>query len=141
MSAPPAETALPRPAAWELPGPLAATAGDEARRRLVDYVLLRATGVVLSVLVLGHFAVTHVVNDVARDDSAFVAHRLSSALWIAWDVTMLAAALAHGSVGVRLALADYASGRRRRLLLRTFAVVPAVLLVLGAIAIAKAANV
>jgi succinate dehydrogenase hydrophobic anchor subunit len=54
---------------------------------------------------------------------------------------MLAAALAHGSVGVRLALADYASGRRRRLLLRTFAVVPAVLLVLGAIAIAKAANV
>jgi succinate dehydrogenase / fumarate reductase membrane anchor subunit len=142
MSATAAQTSAPRPAAWELPAAVRPPVdADAVRRRLVDYVLLRATGVVLSVLVLGHFAVTHVVNDVANDDSAFVARRLSSALWIAWDSTMLAAALAHGAVGVRFALADYSSGRRRRILRRTFLVVPAVLFVLGAIAIAKAAHV
>lgn len=130
---------LPRPAAWELPAPAAV---EEAPvRRLVDYVLLRATGVVLSVLVLGHFAVTHLVTDVARDDSAFVARRLSSAVWVAWDSTMLAAALAHGAIGVRLALADYATGRRRRALQRSVLVAAALLFVLGAVAIGRVAHV
>lgn len=129
-----------RPAAWELPAPAAPEQQGDARR-VVDYVLLRATGLILSVLVLGHFVVTHFVTDVAHDDSAFVARRLSSALWIAWDSTMLAAALAHGSVGVRLALADYASGRRRRVLQRAVVGASAVLFVLGAVAIGRVAHV
>ncbi|HET8607352.1 MAG TPA: hypothetical protein VFL66_10020 [Gaiellaceae bacterium] len=133
------ETVSPRPAAWELPSPGAVE--DERTRRAVDYVLLRATGLVLSVLVLGHFAVTHFVTDVANDDSAFVARRLSSAIWVVWDSTMLAAALAHGAVGVRLALADYATGRRRRLLQRGVLAVSFALLVVGAVAIAKVAHV
>lgn len=132
-------SAVPRPAAWELPA--IAAAEDARTRRVVDYVLLRATGVVLSVLVLGHFAVTHFVTDVARDDSAFVARRLSSAVWVAWDSTMLAAALAHGAIGVRLALADYATGRRRRALQRVVVLVAAVLFVLGAVAIGRVAHV
>jgi succinate dehydrogenase hydrophobic anchor subunit len=134
-----AQASVPRPAAWELPALLPVE--DEHARRLVDYVLLRATGVVLSVLVLGHFAVTHFVTDVAHDDSAFVARRLSSAVWVAWDSAMLAAALAHGAIGVRLALADYASGRRRRVLYRTVVAVAAILFALGAIAIARVAHV
>jgi succinate dehydrogenase hydrophobic anchor subunit len=101
-------------------------------------VLLRLTGLVLAVLVLGHFAVTHFVTDVAHDDSAFVARRLSSAVWIVWDSAMLGAALAHGAVGVRLALADYASPRRRRLLERLVVALAAVLLVVGSLAIAGA---
>lgn len=137
MSAP-AGTGSVRPAAWELPAPAAGDPAADARRAL-DYVLLRGTGVVLSVLVLGHFVVTHLVTDVADDNSAFVARRLSSALWIAWDSALLATALAHGSVGVRVALADYASGRRRRALERTVVAVAVVLFVLGAIAIGRAA--
>jgi succinate dehydrogenase / fumarate reductase membrane anchor subunit len=134
-----AETPVPRPAAWELPFP--ADSEDEYARRAFDYVLLRATGLVLSVLVVGHFAVTHFVTDVVNDDSAFVARRLGSALWVAWDSTMLAAALAHASVGVRLALADYASGRRRRLLERGVLVMAAAVFVVGAIAIGRVAHV
>jgi succinate dehydrogenase / fumarate reductase membrane anchor subunit len=139
MSVPAHTTPVPRPAAWELP----ALVPDEGvrTRRLVDYVLLRATGVVLSVLVLGHFAVTHFVTDVADDDSAFVARRLSSVLWVTWDSAMLAAALAHGALGVRLALADYASGRRRRVAQRSVVAIATVLFVLGAIAIARVAHV
>jgi succinate dehydrogenase hydrophobic anchor subunit len=129
----------PPRAAWELPRP-SAVAGVEASR-LVDYVLLRLTGLVLSVLVLGHFAVTHLVTDVAQNDSAFVARRLSSAVWIAWDATMLAAALAHGAVGVRLALADYTGGRRTGRLERLVAWTAVTLFVVGAIAIGRAAHV
>lgn len=136
-----AETRAPIPAAWEVPAP-AAVAGADPSSRLLDYVLLRVTGLVLSVLVVGHFAVTHFVTDVAHNDSAFVAHRLSSAVWVAWDATMLAAALAHGAVGVRLALADYATrGRAARLSERVVVWVAVVFFALGAIAIARAAHV
>ena len=131
------ETPVARPAAWELPPPSGAFA--ESGSRVVDYVLLRVTGLALSVLVLGHFAVTHLVTDVARDDSTFVARRLSSAVWIAWDTTMLVAALAHGTAGVRLAVADYAGGRRR-LLERGVVSLASILLVLGAVAIVRAAD-
>lgn len=132
-----ADTPAPRPAAWELAPPAAGTA-CEGPRIAVDYVLLRATGVVLSVLVLGHFIVTHFVTDVAHDSSAFVARQLSSAIWVAWDSAMLAAALAHGALGVRVAVADYASGRRRRLLQRGVLSATAALFVIGAFAIGRA---
>jgi succinate dehydrogenase hydrophobic anchor subunit len=130
-------TAGLRPAAWERPARIE-TAGD-ASSRVVTYVLLRVTGLMLSVLVLGHFAVTHFVTDVARDDSAFVARRFSSILWIAWDATMLAAALAHGAAGVRLALADYSvDAGRRRFLERCVVSFSVVLFVIGVVAIARA---
>jgi len=130
----------PLPAAWELASPTAAA--TDRSSRLFGYVLLRVTGLMLSVLVLGHFAVTHFVNEVARDNSAFVARRLSSVLWIAWDATMLAAALAHGAAGVRLALADYSgNARTRRVLEHVVSSVSLVLFALGAIAIAHAVHV
>jgi succinate dehydrogenase / fumarate reductase membrane anchor subunit len=137
MSSGAANSSVPRPAAWELPAP---AARDEHASRLTEYVLLRVTGLALSVLVLGHFAVTHFVTDVAHDDSAFVAQRLSSGIWVAWDSAMLAAALAHGSVGLRLAIADYASGRRRRLLQHSVVGLAGALFVVGTIAIARVAR-
>lgn len=103
--------------------------------------MLRVTGLLLAVLVLGHFAVTHFVTDVARDNSAFVARRLSSGIWLAWDASMLAAALVHGATGVRLGLADYVSSvRTRRILERAVITVTSVFFVLGVIAIALAAH-
>jgi succinate dehydrogenase / fumarate reductase membrane anchor subunit len=132
-------TAPARPASWELP-PLDAAAVD--RSRLWEYVAIRATGVLLSLLVLGHFAVTHFVTDVAHDNSSFVARRLSSALWIAWDSTMLAAALVHGAVGVRIALRDYSiSLRGRRITTRVLAAVVLVFFAVGVVAIARSAHV
>lgn len=130
----------PRPAAWELP-PVTGTR-TAPRSSLVDYALLRVSGLALSVLVLGHFAVTHVVTDVAGQDSSFVARRLSSWLWIAWDATMLAAALAHGYAGVRMALADHANGVRvRRWIDRGVAGLTVALFAVGALAIARTAHV
>jgi succinate dehydrogenase / fumarate reductase membrane anchor subunit len=129
-----------RPAAWELQPPQAVAA--QSRSSIVDYVLLRVTGLMLSVLVVGHFAVTHFIADVADEGSAFVARRLSSWLWIAWDATMLGAALAHGYAGVRVALADYATGSgARRMLDRAVLALTVVLFVIGAIAIARAVHV
>ena len=128
-----------RPAAWELAP--RAVPGPETSSRLFEYVVLRVTGLMLSVLVLGHFAVTHFVTDVAHDDSAFVARRLSSTLWIAWDATMLAVALAHGAAGTRLAISDFSTDPQvRRLWSRVTGAVVAALFLLGLLVIVRAAN-
>jgi succinate dehydrogenase hydrophobic anchor subunit len=86
------------------------------RGRLTAFVLVRVTGLVLAVLVLGHFALTHVITDVAAADADFVARRWASALWVAWDVTMLVCALLHGVAGMWIAVEDYTPepARRRR---------------------------
>jgi succinate dehydrogenase hydrophobic anchor subunit len=136
----PAADSTALPAAWEAPA-LDAAAAAGASGRLAAYALMRVTGVALSVLAVGHFAVTHLVTDVAGDNSAFVARRLSSALWTAWDAALLAAALAHGTVGARLALAEVASRRTARTLERGVTALAAVLFVVGTIAIARAAHV
>jgi succinate dehydrogenase / fumarate reductase membrane anchor subunit len=131
-------TVTPRPAAWERTRPEPAV--ELPRTRLLDYLLLRLTGLVLSVLVLGHFVVTHLVNDVARDDSAFVARRLSSMLWIAWDSLMLAAALAHGATGLRMAITDHAPRARRQQLQWALAALTSVVFVVGVVAIVRVSS-
>lgn len=78
------------------------------------YLVVRVTGVLLAVLVSGHFAVTHIVTDVAATDASFVAQRWGSALWVAWDGLMLVCAVAHGAAGVWTAVDEYVSLGRRR---------------------------
>lgn len=100
-------------------------------RRAAAFVLVRVTGLMLTILVLGHFALTHIVNDVAETDAAFVARRWGSALWVTWDWLMLAAAIVHGAAGVSVAIDDYATddarrGRYRRILFGLSAVALAV---------------
>jgi len=130
-----------RPAAWEKPR-ANALSPPEPSRRLAEYVVLRTTGLLLAFLVLGHFVVTHFVTDVAQDNSAFVARRLSSAVWIAWDASMLAAALAHGATGIRLGLSDYVrNAHRRRVVDGVVVIVTALFFSLGVVAIALAAHV
>jgi succinate dehydrogenase hydrophobic anchor subunit len=68
---------------------------------------MRGTGVLLSVLVLGHLLFVHLLTDVARTGAGFVARRWSSALWLVWDGTMLTAALAHGAIGATTVIRDY----------------------------------
>lgn len=109
------------------------------RPRLAAFLVMRTTAVLLAVLVLGHFAVTHLVTDVAQTGSSFVLRRWSSALWLAWDWTMLAAALAHAGAGIWLMIDEQAPGvvLRRRLQVATAATV-AVLLVVGTTALTVA---
>ncbi|HEY7032314.1 MAG TPA: succinate dehydrogenase [Thermomicrobiales bacterium] len=111
----------------------------DGRARLWSFLLVRLTGLALTILVLGHFTLTHIVNDVADTDSAFVARRWGSALWVAWDWLMLLCAIAHGAAGVWVAIDDYTpetAGRRRRH--RVLLGISAVALALGTITIVAA---
>lgn len=91
-------------------------AGAEPPQRsgTVAWLTVRITGVVLAVLVVGHFALTHIITDVAETDSSFVAARWGSALFVAWDGVMLVAAVVHGGIGVWIALREYAHTDRWR---------------------------
>lgn len=107
--------------------------------RLAAFLVMRTTAVLLAVLVLGHFAVTHLVTDVAQTGSSFVLRRWSSALWLAWDWTMLVAALGHAGAGLWLMIDEQAPAAplRRRLQVATAAAV-VLLLVVGTTAITVA---
>lgn len=115
--------------------------GSTLSSRLVSFVVMRTTAVLLAVLVLGHFAVTHVANDVAATGASFALRRWSSALWLAWDATMLAAALAHAGCGIWLVIDERASTpRRRRAWQLILALTTAVVFAVGVTAIAVAAT-
>lgn len=96
------------------------------------YVTIRVTGVMLAVLALGHFGLTHIVNDVAETDSSFVARRWSSVLWVTWDGLLLGTTLLHAGAGLITIVRDYRTGQasRRTWLLGLLGLV-LVLLVIG----------
>lgn len=107
--------------------------------RLFYYLVVRVTGLLLAVLVLGHFAVTHITTDVADTGAEFVARRWGSALWLLWDWAMLTAAMLHGAAGVWILIEDYTPNpdkrrHRQRLLVST----STLLFVLGLVVIAAA---
>lgn len=107
--------------------------------RLATFVLMRTTAVLLAVLVVGHFALTHIVTDVSDTGSGFVLRRWSSALWLAWDWTMLAAALTHGGAGAWLLVEEQGTGRAARHLKAGIVLTVALLLTLGTTALAVGA--
>ncbi len=82
--------------------------------RRAGYLTIRVTGVLLAVLALGHFALTHLVHDVAETGSAFIAERWATALWVAWDAVMLGAALLHATAGMAVLVRDYRTEPRSR---------------------------
>jgi succinate dehydrogenase hydrophobic anchor subunit len=110
------------------------------RSRAVAYLLVRVTGALLAVLVLGHFALTHVVDDVADTGSAFIGRRWASAFWLAWDWAMLGAAFAHAGAGVWVVIDDYTPDpARRRARRRTLVAACAALWAIGSVLVAVAA--
>ncbi len=68
---------------------------------------MRISGLALVFLALVHFALTHIVNDVAETDSGFVAARWANPLWRLFDWALLLLALAHGLNGLRWVIDDY----------------------------------
>jgi succinate dehydrogenase hydrophobic anchor subunit len=96
------------------------------------WLTIRVTALLLAVLVLAHFAVTHLLNDVAETDSAFVAERWQSGVVAATDALMLVAAVLHGVAGTWAVVDDHVrSPARRRWIRRLVAAAGAAMIVGG----------
>ena len=101
------------------------------------WIYMRASGVVLVVLIFGHLFVNLVAGEgVKAIDFAFVAGKLADPFWVVWDTLLLWLALIHGANGMRTLVNDYANNRLVRLiLLGALAASTAVLLILGTLVI------
>ena len=97
------------------------------------WIYMRASGVLLAVLIFGHLFVNLVAGDgVKAIDFAFVAGKLADPFWIVWDLLMLWLALIHGANGMRTLVNDYATRPLlRRILLGLIALATVALLLLG----------
>lgn len=72
-----------------------------------SWVFMRLSGLALVFLALIHFAITHIVNDVATTNYDFVAERWHNPLWRLFDWLLLVLALGHGANGLRWIVDDY----------------------------------
>ncbi len=98
---------------------------------------MRASGVVLVVLIFGHLFVNLFAGEgVKAIDFAFVAGKLADPFWVVWDTLLLWLALIHGGNGMRTLVNDYAPNPRVRVvLLVAIAASTAVLITLGTLVI------
>jgi succinate dehydrogenase / fumarate reductase membrane anchor subunit len=101
------------------------------------WIYMRASGVVLLVLIFGHLFVNLVAGEgVKAIDFAFVAGKLADPFWKIWDTLLLWLALIHGANGMRTIVNDYANNPTgRRVLLGAIFASTAVLLLLGTLVI------
>src|SRR6185312_15275964 len=83
------------------------------------WIYMRASGVVLVVLIFGHLFVNLFAGEgVKAIDFAFVAGKWADPFWVVWDTLLLWLALIHGANGMRTLVNDYApSPLIRRILL------------------------
>jgi succinate dehydrogenase / fumarate reductase, membrane anchor subunit len=104
---------------------------------LWTWFFMRISGIVLVVLVLGHFTIVHILGEgVDRVDFAFVSGRWASPFWQTWDWTMLFLGLLHGANGMKVVIEDYVRRDGARVALKsTLYVVTFVLLLLGTLII------
>ncbi|MFE6776097.1 succinate dehydrogenase hydrophobic membrane anchor subunit [Streptomyces sp. NPDC057702] len=87
---------------------------------LYGWLFMRLSGIVLTVLVLGHLLIQLVIDGgVSRLGFAFVAGRWASPFWQAWDLVMLWLAMLHGANGLRTIINDYAERDQTRFWLKT----------------------
>jgi succinate dehydrogenase / fumarate reductase membrane anchor subunit len=80
------------------------------RRRSAEawsWAFMRLSGLALVFLALIHFAITHIVNDVATTNYDFVAERWHNPAWRVFDWLLLVLALGHGANGLRWIVDDY----------------------------------
>ncbi len=102
------------------------------------WIYMRASGVLLVVLIFGHLFVNLFVGrGVEAIDFAFVAGKWADPFWIVWDVLLLWLALIHGANGMRTLVNDYATRKSiRYTLLGLIALATVVLLTLGTLSLA-----
>lgn len=79
------------------------------------WMYMRASGVVLVVLIFGHLFVNLMLGDgIKAIDFAFVGGKYSDPFWQVWDCVMLWLALIHGANGMRTLVNDYATHQLTR---------------------------
>ena len=87
---------------------------------LYAWVFMRVSGVLLVLLVLGHFAIMHVLDGgLDRVNFAFVSGRWANPFWRVYDFARLTLAMLHGGNGLRVVIDDYARSGTRRLVYQT----------------------
>lgn len=118
------------------------SASAALRKRRVNWekwgwIYMRASGVILVVLIFGHLFVNLVAGEgVKAIDFAFVAGKWTDSFWVVWDTLLLWLALIHGANGMRTLVNDYANNSMlRKILLGAVAASTVVLLVLGTLVI------
>lgn len=101
-----------------------------------SWAFMRLSGLVLVFLALVHFAITHVITDVADTNYNFVAERWHNPAWRFFDWALLVLALAHGVNGLRWIVDDYVRGRGRNKAVKGLLYgLTAVLMLLGTVTI------
>ena len=102
------------------------------------WIYMRASGLVLVVLVFGHLFINLLAGEggVKAIDFAFVAGKWADPFWQVYDTLLLWLALIHGSNGMRTIVNDYV-GRpaTRKVFLGALVASSVVLLVLGSLVI------
>ncbi|QHC67283.1 succinate dehydrogenase [Rathayibacter sp. VKM Ac-2759] len=74
------------------------------------WIYMRASGIVLIVLIFGHLIFNLLLGDgIKAIDFGFVGGKLANPFWQWWDVLMLWLALIHGGNGMRTLVNDYAT--------------------------------
>jgi succinate dehydrogenase / fumarate reductase membrane anchor subunit len=101
------------------------------------WIYMRASGVVLMVLIFGHLFVNLFAGQgVKAIDFAFVGGKLSQPFWQVWDTLLLWLAVIDGANGMRTIVNDYASNRLLRVTFKGALIASAVvLIVLGTLVI------
>ncbi|MCI9889573.1 succinate dehydrogenase hydrophobic membrane anchor subunit [Micrococcales bacterium 31B] len=104
---------------------------------MVSWVFMRASGVLLVVLIFGHLFVNLMLGDgVQQIDFAFVGGKWSSPFWQVWDLLMLWLGMLHGTNGVRTIISDYAEKPTTRIVLKSMLYAAAIIvIVLGSLVI------
>ncbi|KQV06076.1 succinate dehydrogenase hydrophobic membrane anchor subunit [Leifsonia sp. Root112D2] len=103
----------------------------------IGWIYMRASGLLLVVLIFGHLIVNLVLGDgVKQIDFAFIAGKYATPFWQIWDLLMLWLALIHGGNGMRTLVNDYAGNRMvNRVLKLAILAAVVVLIVLGTLVI------
>jgi len=102
------------------------------------WIYMRASGLLLVVLVFGHLFINLLASEggVKAIDFAFVAGKWASPFWQVYDTLLLWLALIHGSNGMRTIVNDYvAAPTVRRVILGALVTSSAVLLILGTLVV------
>ena len=100
---------------------------------LWSWVFMRASGLLLLFLALGHLVLMHLIHNVDEINYAFVAGRYVGWFWRGYDLLMLVLAMIHGINGARILIDDYVHPPLwHRCALVTLYVICGGLLVLGA---------
>lgn len=101
------------------------------------WIYMRASGVLLIVLIFGHLFINLLTGDgIHQIDFAFVAGKFATPFWQWWDVLMLWLALIHGANGMRTIVNDYVGHERtRQVLVWALWLSAAFLIVLGTLVV------